>query len=64
MLKYYQLLDQIKGLGINNETFKEWFNKLEEVVGNKITNYDEYLEALKKRVEFSMKLDVEFQTML
>jgi glucuronate isomerase len=41
-----------KALGINNETFKEWFIKLEEVVGSKITNYDEYLDALKKRVEF------------
>lgn len=41
-----------KALGINKETFKEWFNKLEEVVGTKITNFDEYLAALKKRVEF------------
>lgn len=41
-----------KALGINKETFKDWFNKLEEVVNAKINNLDEYLEALKKRVEF------------
>ncbi|BCZ46115.1 uronate isomerase [Clostridium gelidum] len=41
-----------KALGINKETFKEWFGKLEEVTGGKIASYDQYLEALKKRVEF------------
>lgn len=41
-----------KALGINKETFKEWFEKLETVVGEEIKTYDEYLEALKKRVEF------------
>ena len=41
-----------KALGINKETFKEWFQKLEEVINGKIKTYDEYLEALKKRVEF------------
>lgn len=45
-----------KALGINKETFKEWFNKLEEVVGFSITNFAEYLEALKKRVEFFHKV--------
>ncbi len=41
-----------KALGINKDTFKEWFTKLESVVGRKITKFDEYLDALKSRVEF------------
>ena len=41
-----------KALGINKETFKEWFEKLEKTINGKINTYDEYLDALKKRVEF------------
>ncbi|HEX9027000.1 MAG TPA: glucuronate isomerase [Clostridium sp.] len=41
-----------KALGINKETFKEWFEKLQEAINGKIKTYDEYLDALKKRVEF------------
>ena len=41
-----------KALGINKETYKEWFNKLQEVSNVEIKTYDEYLDALKKRVEF------------
>jgi glucuronate isomerase len=41
-----------KALGINKETYKEWFEKLEKAIDGKIKTYDEYLEALKKRVEF------------
>ena len=41
-----------KALGINKETFKEWFEKLEKAINGKIKTYDEYLDALKKRVEF------------
>ena len=41
-----------KALGINKETFKEWFGKLEEAINGKIKTYDEYLAALKNRVEF------------
>lgn len=41
-----------KALGINKDTFKEWFRRLEEVVGSRIKTFDEYLSALKSRVEF------------
>jgi glucuronate isomerase len=41
-----------KALGINKETFKEWFEKLQKAINGEIKTYDEYLEALKKRVEF------------
>ena len=41
-----------KALGINKETYKEWFEKLEKAIDGKIKTYDEYLDALKKRVEF------------
>jgi len=41
-----------KALGINKETFKEWFNQLQKAVDGEIKTYDEYLGALKKRVEF------------
>ena len=41
-----------KALGINKETFNEWFEKLQKAVNREIRTYDEYLEALKKRVEF------------
>jgi glucuronate isomerase len=41
-----------KALGINKETFKEWFEKLQKAINKEIKTYDEYLDALKKRVEF------------
>ena len=41
-----------KALGINKDTFKEWFKKLEKTINGKINTYDDYLDALKKRVEF------------
>ncbi|PRR76482.1 glucuronate isomerase [Clostridium thermopalmarium] len=41
-----------KGLNIERETFIPWVEKLGEVCGKKITNYDELLEALESRVKF------------
>lgn len=41
-----------KALGINKDTFKEWFIKLEQADNCKIKNFDDYLAALKNRVEF------------
>lgn len=41
-----------KSWSVNRETFKEWFGKLQEVTGNRINTFDEYLEALKSRVEY------------
>lgn len=41
-----------KSLAINKETFKEWFEKLQKAINGEIKTYDEYLDALKKRVEF------------
>lgn len=41
-----------KALGVNKDTFKEWFKQLENVVGKKINSFYEYLDALKSRVEF------------
>ncbi|OOM14550.1 glucuronate isomerase [Clostridium saccharobutylicum] len=41
-----------KALGINKDTFKEWFRKLEQADNCKIKNFDDYLAALKNRVGF------------
>ena len=41
-----------KALAINKETFKDWFEKLQKAIDGNISTYDEYLQALKKRVEF------------
>ena len=41
-----------KALGVNKDTFKEWFGQLENVIGKKIDSFDEYIDALKSRVEF------------
>jgi glucuronate isomerase len=41
-----------KGINIEKETFLPWVEKLAEVSEKKITNYDEFLEALKSRVAF------------
>ncbi len=41
-----------KALGVNKDTFKDWFKQLEIAVGKEIKNFDEYLDALKSRVEF------------
>ncbi|HJV46650.1 MAG TPA: glucuronate isomerase [Bacillota bacterium] len=39
-------------LNIEKETFISWLNKLEEVSGNKIENYQDFLTALKDRIEY------------
>ena len=36
-----------KALGVNKDTFKEWFGQLENVIGKKIDSFDEYIDALK-----------------
>lgn len=41
-----------KALGVNKDTFRDWFKQLESVVGKEIKSFDEYLAALKSRVEF------------
>ncbi|MFV9568895.1 glucuronate isomerase, partial [Thermoanaerobacter mathranii] len=41
-----------KGLGIEKEDFIPWLKKLEEVTGKEIDNYDDFLQALEKRIEF------------
>jgi len=41
-----------KGLGIEKEDFIPWLKKLEEVTGKEINNYDDFLQALEKRIEF------------
>ena len=45
-----------KALGVNKDTFKDWFKQLESVVGKEIKSFDEYLAALKSRVEFFHKV--------
>lgn len=41
-----------KAWSVNKDTFNDWFEKLQEVSGIKINTFDEYLEALKSRVEY------------
>ena len=41
-----------KALGVSKDTFKDWFKQLETVCGKEIKNFDDYLAALKSRVEF------------
>ncbi|MFD2213440.1 glucuronate isomerase [Metabacillus endolithicus] len=41
-----------KGLEINRDGFLEWVGKLSEASGQSVTNYSEYLKALKERIEF------------
>ncbi|ADD01508.1 Glucuronate isomerase [Thermoanaerobacter italicus Ab9] len=41
-----------KGLGIEKEDFIPWLKKLEEVTGKEINNYEDFLQALEKRIEF------------
>lgn len=45
-----------KALGVNKDTFKEWLKKLESIVGREIKSFDDYLSALKSRVEFFHKV--------
>jgi glucuronate isomerase len=41
-----------KGLNIEKEDFLPWIEKLESASGVKINTYDDFLEALEKRIEF------------
>jgi glucuronate isomerase len=41
-----------KGLGINKEGFAQWVEKLGQVVGNPIENYQDFLDGLESRVRF------------
>lgn len=41
-----------KGLEINRETFLPWLEKLQTVSGISINSYEEFLQALKTRIEF------------
>lgn len=42
-----------KGINIRNvDIFKQWVDKLEAVTGEKISNFDSYLDALYKRARF------------
>ena len=41
-----------KGLNIEKEDFLQWLKKLEEVTGKEINNYEDFLQALEKRIEF------------
>jgi len=41
-----------KSLGIEKEDFIPWLKKLEEVTGKEINNYEDFLQALEKRIEF------------
>lgn len=41
-----------KGLEINRQGFVDWLHKLEEVSGQSVYNYDQFLAALESRVRF------------
>lgn len=41
-----------KGLGINKAEFIQWVEKLGEVSGNSIKNYEDFLAALESRINF------------
>lgn len=41
-----------KGVEINKDTFTGFVKKLEEVIGNKISSFEEYLAALEERVQY------------
>ncbi|AAM25118.1 glucuronate isomerase [Caldanaerobacter subterraneus] len=41
-----------KGLNIEKDDFLSWIKKLESASGIKITTYDDFLQALEKRIEF------------
>lgn len=41
-----------KGLEINRDGFQAWVSKLEQVSGQTISNYDQFLSALASRIQF------------
>jgi len=41
-----------KGINIEREDFLPWVEKLRDVTGSDIENYDQFLDALEKRVDF------------
>lgn len=41
-----------KGININKQTFIPWIEKLGQVYGKAINSYDEFIEALKSRIDF------------
>ena len=41
-----------KGIRIEKDEFIPWFNRLEEIYGNKIDSIDKYTSALESRIEF------------
>ena len=41
-----------KGVDINKDTFKDWVDRLEEIVGKEINSFDEYLAALEERINY------------
>lgn len=51
-VKVYPTFRPDKGVNIERETFIPWVEKLGEVYGKKIENYDEFLDALRSRAEF------------
>jgi len=51
-VKVYPTFRPDKGLNIERETFIPWVEKLGEVCSTKITDYDEFLQAIRSRAEF------------
>ncbi|AKA67127.1 glucuronate isomerase [Clostridium scatologenes] len=41
-----------KGININKQTFVPWIEKLGQAYGKAINSYDEFIEALKNRIDF------------
>lgn len=41
-----------KALNVDKSGYYEWLESLEKVIGTKINNYDDYLKALRARIEF------------
>lgn len=41
-----------KALGIDRESFVQWVEKLGQVSGNEIKNYEEFINALERRINF------------
>lgn len=51
-IKVLPTLRPDKGINIQNDEFVDWVNKLSEVSGIEINNYDDFIKALENRVEF------------